>query len=251
MLVLPDMRPTEPRTKSNRVVIVLVRDDERARTSDSRDGSGIRCETHADHSRVFLAYKARDEPLGLLLQVQIACTEPASETADAVRLEAFLDCVCAASVRLCETEVVVCRDVERTRLFAGKLETVKVVARRAVEHGDCPSADTRDGTGEAIVESLLEAAGVERVEIRVERGVAIVLHQMIVGFREELLAKVVAHVADCYEEQVGEVGTQHGHVRGLLFDWIGQRTACSVLRCVSVVLVAAESEFGVQEPSAI
>lgn len=48
-----------------------------------------------------------------------------------------------------------------------------MVVRDALEEGDCAPWDIRDGSGEAVFDATFEPARVERVEIGVERCVAL------------------------------------------------------------------------------
>jgi hypothetical protein len=108
-----------------------------------------------------VADEARDEVLGLLVEVERAALEAGAASADAVPLQALLDDVRAAAAGLGEAEVVVGRDVERAGARAGRTERLVVVLRGAVEESDRAAGDAGDRLRETVVDAGLEPAGVE------------------------------------------------------------------------------------------
>ncbi len=173
VLELPDGGSAEPHAKADRRVVVLVRDDEASLIDEGRDGRRVCSETHRDDHRILGAEELRDELLRLSMKVERACVQPRTARRDTVPPDGRLDRVRAPARRLRKPEVIVRRDVERARGRPCELPGVIVVGRGAVVQHDRAAGDAGRRAREAVVEALLEPAGVERVKVGVERSVAL------------------------------------------------------------------------------
>jgi hypothetical protein len=107
------------------------------------------------------------------MQVQSATFQPRPARTNAISYDGLLNRIGTPPTGLGEPEVVVRRDVEGAALGAGKVERLVVVARGALEEGDRASWDIRDGSGEAVLDAPFQPASVERIEIGVERCIAL------------------------------------------------------------------------------
>jgi hypothetical protein len=168
-----DARAREPDADTDRGVVELVGDDEAALADERRDDGRVGREAHGHDGRVLLADEIGDERLGLLVEVECAALQPGSARADAIPLDALLDDVGAAAASLSETKVVVRRDVEGAGPSAGEGQRFVVILAVPVEEHDRPASDTGDGLAETVVDTSLEPAGIERVEVRVQRSVTL------------------------------------------------------------------------------
>ena len=98
---------------------------------------------------------------------------PRSSTGYTVSLDGSFSSVGTSAGGRSETEVVVGRDVECSGRSAGQREGIVFVDGCTVEADDGTASNAGDGSSKAFVESLLQATSVERVEIGVECGVAL------------------------------------------------------------------------------
>jgi hypothetical protein len=85
---------------------------------------------------------------------------------------------------LCKAEVVVRRNVENTSAGASEFVGLVVVVTLPVEDHDRSASDAGDRLVEAVVDTSLETASVERVEVRVERRVTLQTRQWSVDLEE-------------------------------------------------------------------
>jgi hypothetical protein len=164
--------------------------------------------------------------------------------ADTVLLGSDLYGICALSLRLGETEVVVGTHVEGFGGSARHLETQVEVVRLAVEQSDESTGHSSNGASEAVVDAQLQSADVEVIEIAVQRGVSVSCRQVLVLLLLEALSEEVAHMAEDDEDEVAEVGGQEEVVGGCVLDGFGEGLSIVTTR-VAVLLGAKGAEGGV------
>jgi len=140
-----------------------------------------------------------------------------SSTGNTVSPNGSFSGVGGTTSRRSESEVVVGRNVECSSGCTGQLESIVVVVGLPIEADDSSASNSSDGSRETSVHSLLESTGVERVEIRVECSVALVVSYRLgnkpaethVGWYEmsesrwvELLVQEITDVTNNDQDQV-------------------------------------------------
>lgn len=173
VLESPDDSAAQPHTDTDRRVIEFVGNDEAAFASQSRDGGRVGSVSHRRDQSVFLADELSDELLSLDVQIRGTAFQPGLASRQTVLPDTLLDGISASTASLSETEVVVRRDVEGAGAVAGGNKSVVVVLGDPIEGDDGAAGDSSDGAGEDVFQTVFEAAGVERVEVRGERGIAL------------------------------------------------------------------------------
>lgn len=173
MLEHPHIRSTQPDPKPNRRMVELIRDNKAPLTHQCRDKRRIRCEPHRTDQRVLHPHKARHKRLAHRMQIAVPALQPRSACGYAVALDGLLDGIGASAACLSEPEVVVGGDVECARARAGEDLGVVVVGRDTVEEDDGATGNACYGLGKAFVHAGFEAAGVEGIEVGIERGITL------------------------------------------------------------------------------
>ena len=77
------------------------------------------------------------------------------------------------------------------------MEVPVLVLADAIDQGDVPAGDTGDGTLEAVIDTKLETADVEIVEVAIQGTIPIARFQVPVILFLKPLAKEVAHMTKC------------------------------------------------------
>lgn len=167
------VRSAQPDPVPNRGVVELVRDDEAALADETRDDVRVCRETHGANERILHTEEPGDERLRLLVQIKGPAFETGAASGNAIPPDARLHRISARAVALRETEIVVRRNVERAGACASGDHRLVVVGRVPVQEHDGTPWDASDGVGETVIDTKLETTRVERVEVRVERGITL------------------------------------------------------------------------------
>ena len=156
-------------------MVIFVRNDQAPLSNQGGDCSRIGCKTHGHDDRIFLANKLRHECLSLCMQIQRATFQPRPARTNTVSFDRVFDRIGTPPTGLGEPEVVVRRDIEGAALGTRKVKRIVIIVRGALNEGDRASWNIRDGSGETVLDAPFEPARVERVEIGVERCVALLV----------------------------------------------------------------------------
>jgi hypothetical protein len=168
-----DAGPRETNTITNRSVIEFVRNDEAALAHERWDRSRVGSETHRRDERIFVTKEAGNESFRLDVQIECSAFQSGSTGVDTIPPDSVLDCIGTTTPGLGKPEVIIGRNVESTSMGTGEFESVVVVFSATVEQDNGTSGDTGHGAGEAVVQTGLETAGIERIKIRVQRGITL------------------------------------------------------------------------------
>ena len=80
-----------------------------------------------------------------------------------------------------------------------------VVRGDSIEEHDGATSDASDWLGEAFVHSLLQATGIERIEVGVERSISTSGYQVVVGSRMETFSKEIANMAQANKNKIADI----------------------------------------------
>lgn len=178
------------------------------------------------------------------MELRSASVTSGTGKADTVLSGSDFYSVCALSLRLGETEVIVGTHVESLGGSARHLETQVEVIRLAIEQGDESTGHSSNGASEAVVDAQLQSADVEVIEIAVEWCISVSCRQVLVLLLLETLAEEVAHVAENDENEVADVGGQEEIVGRSVLNGLGEGLSIVTTR-VTVLLGANWAKSGV------
>lgn len=108
----------------------------------------------------------------------------------------------------------------------------------AIDEVDESARHASNRPAKAVIDSHLQSADIEIVEITIQGGIAIPLAQVIVVLLPEPLAEEVANMTKDDEDEVAYVGGKEEVVRRLVRDWIREGLAMES----AGVLVGGRSE---------
>jgi hypothetical protein len=206
MLEHPYRRAGQPNTESDWCVVELIGDDETPFADQSGDVSRVGRETHRENHGWFGTAELGDELLTLLVEVEGVDVVSGTAGSNSVSPNTAFNGVGTAAAGRCESEIVVRWDVEGAGLSTGEVKVLVLVGGFPVEQVDGPARYLGDGSGEAIIDTLLQAADIERIKVGIERCVFFGGQQVRVSIDCKLLAEEIAHMAENDKDQVTEVG---------------------------------------------
>lgn len=201
-----DTGARESRAESNRRVVEFIGNDQTSFTDQGRNGGRVRRETHGSNHGGFGTEESSNEFLSLDMQISGRGVMSSTSARNTVSSDRSLGSIGTPTGRRSKSEIVVGRDIQCACLGTGKLKSIVVVVRLSIEAHDRSSSNTSDGSRKASVHSLLESTGVERVEIRVECGVAVGRDEMGKGGWVEFLVEEIPNVPNNNEDEVTDVG---------------------------------------------
>lgn len=165
MLEHPDIRSTDPDTKTNRRMIKLIGNNQAALSNKGGDERGIGGETHRTDKGILHASKFSHEGFGDDMEIARTASEPRSACTDAVSSDRLFYSISTSTAGLCKAEVIIGRDIKSACAIASEDLGVVVVGGDTVEKNNGTPCHSRNGLRETLVQTSFEPAGIERIKI--------------------------------------------------------------------------------------